>query len=194
MRLKLVSKTKLPTKFGEFTLVGFEEVVNRNNHIALIYGRISEEQPTLSRIHSECLTGDVFLSLRCDCGVQLKSSLKKIVKEGRGVLLYHRQEGRNIGLLNKIRAYSLQDVGFDTVEANLKLGFKSDERDFRICADMYRLLSIKKIRLITNNPEKVKMMQYFGIEVTERVPIVVGKNSKNYRYLRTKVKKLGHLL
>ncbi|ARC53323.1 GTP cyclohydrolase II [Candidatus Riesia pediculischaeffi] len=194
MRLKLISETKLPTEFGEFTLVGFEEIINGNNHIALIYGNVIEKKPILSRIHSECLTGDVFLSMRCDCGSQLRASLMKIVQEGSGVFLYHRQEGRNIGLLNKIRAYSLQDVGFDTVEANLKLGFKSDERDFQICADMYHLLSINRIKLITNNPEKVKMMQHFGIRVVERIPMIVGRNSKNYHYLNTKVKKLGHLL
>ncbi|MGP1931620.1 MAG: GTP cyclohydrolase II, partial [Arsenophonus sp. ET-DL12-MAG3] len=151
MQVKYIAEANLPTSFGEFILVGFKEIINGNNHIALIYGDISDRKPVLSRIHSECLTGDSLFSLRCDCGFQLEAALKQITEEGRGVLLYHRQEGRNIGLLNKIRAYSLQDQGFDTVEANLKLGFKPDERDFTICADMYKLLSINEVRLLTNN-------------------------------------------
>lgn len=194
MQLKYIAESKLPTLFGEFLLVGFEEVVNGNNHIALIYGDITDEKPVLSRIHSECLTGDALFSLRCDCGFQLKAALKQITEEGRGVLLYHRQEGRNIGLLNKIRAYSLQDQGLDTVEANLKLGFKPDERDFTICADMYKLLAINEVRLLTNNPKKLEIMREAEINVVERVPLIVGRNPKNSNYLNVKERKLGHIL
>ncbi|ARC54821.1 GTP cyclohydrolase [Candidatus Riesia sp. GBBU] len=194
MRIKKISESKLPTKFGDFILVGFKEISNGNNHIALIYGNISQESSVLSRIHSECLTGDALFSLRCDCGFQLEASLSKIAQEGNGVLLYHRQEGRNIGLLNKIRAYNLQDIGLDTVEANIRLGFKADERDFSVCAEMYNLLSIKKVRLLTNNPKKLEILEKLGIEIVERIPIVVGRNAKNKEYLKIKEKKLGHLL
>ncbi|MGP1923613.1 MAG: GTP cyclohydrolase II [Arsenophonus sp. NEOnobi-MAG3] len=193
-QIKPISKAKLPTSFGEFLLVGFEEILNGNNHIALIYGDITDAKPVLSRIHSECLTGDALFSLRCDCGFQLEAALKQIAHEGRGVLLYHRQEGRNIGLLNKIRAYALQDQGLDTVEANLKLGFKPDERDFTICADMYKLLMINEVRLLTNNPKKLEIMKEAGINVVERVPLIVGRNPKNSDYLNVKARKLGHIL
>ncbi|MFP3014284.1 MAG: GTP cyclohydrolase II [Arsenophonus sp.] len=194
MQLKRICEARLPTIFGEFLLVGFEEVINSNNHIALIYGDITDEKPILSRIHSECLTGDALFSLRCDCGFQLEAALKQIAQEGRGVLLYHRQEGRNIGLLNKIRAYSLQDNGLDTVEANLKLGFKPDERDFTICADMYKLLKINEVKLLTNNPKKLEIMKESDINVVERVPLIVGRNPKNIDYLNVKATKLGHML
>nr|BET44896.1 MAG: GTP cyclohydrolase II [Candidatus Aschnera chinzeii] len=193
MQIIRIAETKLPTIFGEFILVGFEEIANKNNHIALIYGNILEDKPILSRIHSECITGDTLFSLRCDCGFQLKAALKQIVKEGQGILLYHRQEGRNIGLLNKIRAYSLQDKGLDTVEANLQLGFKADERDFSVCADMYKILNIKKIKLLTNNPKKLHIMQQYGINIVERIPLIVGRNPKNNNYLNIKARKLGHL-
>ncbi|MDR5611755.1 MAG: GTP cyclohydrolase II [Arsenophonus sp.] len=194
MQLKRIAEAKLPTPFGEFLLVGFEEIVNGNNHIALIYGDITDVKPVLSRIHSECLTGDALFSLRCDCGFQLEAALKQIAEEGSGVLLYHRQEGRNIGLLNKIRAYALQDQGLDTVEANLKLGFKPDERDFTVCADMYKLLAINEVRLLTNNPKKLEIMKEAGINVVERVPLIVGRNPKNSDYLNVKASKLGHIL
>lgn len=193
IKIKRIAESKLPTKFGEFLIIGFEEIANGKNHIALVYGDILK-RPLLSRIHSECLTGDALFSLRCDCGFQLESAFKQIVEEGSGVVLYHRQEGRNIGLLNKIRAYNLQDQGFDTVEANLKLGFKADERDFSICADMYRLLNIDKIKLLTNNPKKIEIIKKAGINVVERVPIIVGRNLKNNTYLDVKAKKLGHML
>ncbi|MGP1932366.1 MAG: GTP cyclohydrolase II, partial [Arsenophonus sp. ET-DL12-MAG3] len=192
MQVKYIAEANLPTSFGEFILVGFKEIINGNNHIALIYGDISDRKPVLSRIHSECLTGDSLFSLRCDCGFQLEAALKQITEEGRGVLLYHRQEGRNIGLLNKIRAYSLQDQGLDTVEANLKLGFKPDERDFTICADMYKLLSINEVRLLTNNPKKLEIMKEAEINIVERVPLIVGRNPKNSNYLNVKATKLGH--
>lgn len=194
MKLKRVVEAQLPTTFGDFLLVGFKEVLNSNDHIALIYGDISSKKPILSRIHSECLTGDALFSLRCDCGFQLEAALRQISEETRGVLLYHRQEGRNIGLLNKIKAYCLQDQGLDTVEANLRLGFDPDERDFTICSDMYKLLGINEVRLLTNNPKKLEIMKKSGINVVERVPLIVGKNPKNVNYLKIKARKLGHII
>ncbi|MBZ2279392.1 GTP cyclohydrolase II [Buchnera aphidicola] len=175
-------------------MFGFEEKKNKKNHIALVYGDIKKNIPILARVHSECLTGDAFFSLRCDCGLQLQMALKKITQEGHGILIYHRQEGRNIGLLNKIKAYSLQDKGLDTVEANQKLGFSADERDFSLCADIFNILDIQKIRLLTNNPFKVKILRALGINVVERIPLIVKKNSKNANYLKTKAEKMGHLL
>ncbi|UDG81409.1 GTP cyclohydrolase-2 [Candidatus Profftia lariciata] len=193
MQITRVIEAKLPTHWGNFLMVGFEEINTGYNHIALIYGNVSRTKPVLARVHSECLTGDVFSSLRCDCSFQLNAALKQIVEEGSGVLLYHRQEGRNIGLLNKIRAYALQDQGLDTVEANYQLGFSADERDFTLCADMFTLLDIKDIRLLTNNPKKVNILINSGINVIERVPLIVGRNSKNECYLSTKAIKMGHL-
>ena len=175
-------------------IFGFEEKKNGKNHIALVYGKIKKNIPILARIHSECLTGDAFFSLRCDCGIQLEMAMSRIASEGNGILIYHRQEGRNIGLLNKIKAYSLQDKGLDTVEANQKLGFSADERDFSLCADIFNILNIKKIRLLTNNPFKVDMLIASGIEIVERIPIIVEKNDKNAHYLKTKAEKMGHLL
>lgn len=192
-KLKRIAEAKLPTEFGECLMIGFEEIANGRDHVALVYGDVTTAEPVLSRIHSECLTGDALFSIRCDCGYQLEATLAQIGQEGRGVLLYHRQEGRNIGLLNKIRAYALQDEGLDTVEANLKLGFKADERDFTICAEMYKMLGINEIRLLTNNPEKMDIMKQAGINVVERVPLVVGRNRINSHYLDIKAKKLGHL-
>lgn len=194
MQLKRITEAKLPTLWGDFLIVGFEEIATGQDHLALIFGDITGEAPVLSRIHSECLTGDALFSLRCDCGFQLESALKRISKEKRGVLLYHRQEGRNIGLLNKICAYALQDNGSDTVEANRQLGFEDDERDFSLCADMFKLLDIKSIRLLTNNPKKIKILTEANINVIERVSLIVGRNSKNTHYLDTKAKKMGHLL
>ncbi len=194
LQLKRVAQAKLPTPFGEFLMVGFEETATGHDHVALVFGDISGDEPVLSRVHSECLTGDALFSLRCDCGFQLEAALRQISEEGRGVLLYHRQEGRNIGLLNKIRAYALQDTGLDTVEANQKLGFAADERDFTLCADMYKLLDISAVRLLTNNPEKVAILTQAGINITERVPLIVGRNPSNAHYLDTKAEKMGHLL
>lgn len=194
MQLILIEKAILPTPWGDFSIFGFEEKKNGKNHIALVYGKIKKNAPTLARVHSECLTGDAFFSLRCDCGIQLEMAMSKIASEGNGILIYHRQEGRNIGLLNKIKAYSLQDKGLDTVEANQKLGFSPDERDFSLCADIFNILNIKKIRLLTNNPFKVKMLVKYGIEIVERIPIIVKKNDKNSFYLKTKAEKMGHLL
>ncbi|URJ27626.1 GTP cyclohydrolase II [Candidatus Blochmanniella camponoti] len=193
MRLKRVTEARLPTLWGNFLIVGFEENFTGHNHVALIYGNITGSDPVLTRIHSECLTGDALFSSRCDCGFQLKTALHCITEEKRGILIYHRQEGRNIGLLNKIRAYALQDSGADTVEANQCLGFAPDERDFTICADILKLLHVKKIRILTNNPKKVEILNKSCINITERVPLIVGRNPENSRYLDTKASKLGHL-
>ncbi|QNS01968.1 MAG: GTP cyclohydrolase II [Buchnera aphidicola (Pentalonia nigronervosa)] len=194
MQLTKIDKSILPTRWGDFLIFGFEENKSGKNHIALVYGNVETEHPVLSRVHSECLTGDALFSLRCDCGIQLEMAMKRIAKEGSGILIYHRQEGRNIGLLNKIKAYSLQDQGLDTVEANQKLGFSADERDFSLCADIFKILRVKKIRLLTNNPFKIKMLRNSGVNIVERVPLIAKKNSKNTSYLKTKAKKMGHLL
>ncbi|ENY71462.1 GTP cyclohydrolase II [Aeromonas diversa] len=190
----LIAQSKLPTPWGIFTMVGFQEVGSNKDHVALVMGDITTDTPVLGRIHSECLTGDALFSLRCDCGFQLQAALQNIAKEGRGVLLYVRQEGRGIGLLNKIRAYHLQDQGADTVEANVALGFAADQRDYRICADMLELLGVHSLRLMTNNPRKVKAMESFGIRVSERVPLQEGRNPYNEFYLSTKADKLDHML
>ncbi|EFL91510.1 GTP cyclohydrolase II [Candidatus Regiella insecticola LSR1] len=193
MKLKRIAEeAKLPTPWGQFLVVGFEED-GGHEHLALILGDISDDSPILSRIHSECLTGDALFSLRCDCGAQLKAAMSQIAAEGRGVLIYHRQEGRNIGLLNKIRAYALQDKGADTVEANHQLGFEADERDFTLCAEIYKSLGITSIRLLTNNPDKVDILTQSGINIAKRVPLIVGQNPKNKNYLATKGAKMGHL-
>ncbi|AMQ43435.1 GTP cyclohydrolase II [Aeromonas veronii] len=190
----LVAKSKLPTPWGTFTLVGFQETGTGKDHAALVMGDITGEEPVLGRIHSECLTGDALFSLRCDCGFQLQAAMENIAKAGRGVLLYVRQEGRGIGLLNKIRAYHLQDQGADTVEANVALGFAADMRDYTICADMLKQLEVKSLKLMTNNPRKMKAMESFGIPVAERVPLQEGRNPHNEFYLSTKANKLDHML
>lgn len=190
----LVAKSKLPTPWGTFTLVGFQETGTGKDHAALVIGDITGEEPVLGRIHSECLTGDALFSLRCDCGFQLQAAMENIAKAGRGVLLYVRQEGRGIGLLNKIRAYHLQDQGADTVEANVALGFAADMRDYTICADMLKQLEVKSLKLMTNNPRKMKAMESFGIPVAERVPLQEGRNPHNEFYLSTKANKLDHML
>ncbi|AEB50347.1 GTP cyclohydrolase II [Aeromonas veronii] len=190
----LVAKSKLPTPWGTFTLVGFQETGTGKDHAALVMGDITGDEPVLGRIHSECLTGDALFSLRCDCGFQLQAAMENIAKAGRGVLLYVRQEGRGIGLLNKIRAYHLQDQGADTVEANVALGFAADMRDYTICADMLKQLEVKSLKLMTNNPRKMKAMESFGIPVAERVPLQEGRNPHNEFYLSTKANKLDHML
>ncbi|ATD39341.1 GTP cyclohydrolase II [Aeromonas salmonicida] len=189
----LVAKSKLPTPWGTFTLVGFQEAGTGKDHAALVMGDVKGDEPVLGRIHSECLTGDALFSLRCDCGFQLQAAMENITKAGRGVLLYVRQEGRGIGLLNKIRAYHLQDQGADTVEANVALGFAADMRDYTICADMFKALNVTSLRLMTNNPRKMKAMESFGIPVTERVPLQEGRNPHNEFYLSTKANKLDHM-
>lgn len=191
--IKKIASSKLPTKNGEFQMVGYENILNHEHHVALVKGDIRESDEVLVRVHSECLTGDAFGSLRCDCGEQLNSALEKINKEGKGVLLYMRQEGRGIGLLNKIKAYNLQDQGMDTVEANLSLGFEDDARDYGVGAQILYDLGIRKIRLMTNNPSKIKGLEGHGLTIVERVSIVMNHNEDNFKYLKTKQEKMNHL-
>lgn len=193
MALKFVESAKLPTQWAEFTICGFEDVQTSKEHIALVLGDVDNGEPVDIRMHSECLTGDALFSMRCDCGPQLEAALKHIAEEGRGVLLYLRQEGRGIGLINKIKAYHLQDGGADTVEANEQLGFDADLREYDIAHDMLSHLKIKKIRLMTNNPRKVNALEEHGFEVVERLPWQHGKNPHNSHYLSTKAGKLGHM-
>ena len=189
-----VAEAKLPTGYGEFTAIAYRSDIDPDEHIALVLGDITTEEPVLTRVHSECLTGDVFGSLRCDCGEQVALAMQSIAEEGRGVFLYMRQEGRGIGFHNKIRAYALQDKGMDTVEANLSLGFAPDLRDYGIGAQVLADLGLHEIRLLTNNPKKVIGLEGYGLKVVETVPVVASPNPYNLDYLETKQKKLGHLL
>jgi 3,4-dihydroxy 2-butanone 4-phosphate synthase/GTP cyclohydrolase II len=189
-----VSEVNLPTKYGVFRAVGFKDKITNEEHIALVLGNIDFTKPVLVRVHSECLTGDVFGSQRCDCGEQLHEALRRISREGSGILLYMRQEGRGIGLLNKLKAYHLQDNGMDTVEANEALGFPADLRDYGIGAEILANLGVKELRLMTNNPKKISGIYGFGLRVTERIPIEINHNSNNHFYLSTKKVKLGHML
>lgn len=194
MSVVFVAASQLPTPFGVFTMHGFLEEGTGKEHVALTMGDIADGAPVLGRLHSECLTGDALFSLRCDCGFQLEAALRAISEEGRGVLLYLRQEGRGIGLLNKIRAYELQDGGADTVEANERLGFAADLRDYSICLPMLDHLGVTQLKLMTNNPRKVKALGEMGINVASRVPLQKGLNVYNEKYLATKAGKLGHML
>ena len=192
--IRYIESSRLPTVWGDFDIHGFEDTEFNKEHVVLTMGDISNGQPVLARVHSECLTGDALFSLRCDCGNQLQASLEAIAREGRGALFYLRQEGRGIGLLNKIKAYKLQDAGADTVEANEQLGFGADMRDYSMLQPMIEHLGLKSVRLMTNNPRKVAAMEEQGVIVFERIALHTDSNPHNEKYLRTKVGKLGHII
>jgi 3,4-dihydroxy 2-butanone 4-phosphate synthase/GTP cyclohydrolase II len=194
MLVHRVADVKLPTKYGEFRAVAYSNEMDQNTHLALIKGEINPKAPVLVRVHSECLTGDVLTSLRCDCGDQLHAAMTLVEKEGSGVILYMRQEGRGIGLANKLKAYELQDKGMDTVEANISLGFEPDLRDYGIGAQMLVEIGVRQMKLITNNPKKIVGLEGYGLKVVERVPLEIAPHEKNVAYLTAKKKKMGHIL
>ncbi|ALM50947.1 MULTISPECIES: GTP cyclohydrolase II [Halomonas] len=194
MTIRFIAASRLPTPWATFTMHGFEDEATGKDHIALTLGDIADGQPVLGRVHSECLTGDALFSMRCDCGYQLQEAMKRVAEEGRGVILYLRQEGRGIGLLNKIRAYHLQDQGADTVEANERLGFAADLRRYDLCIPMLDHLGVKGLRLMTNNPRKVDALSEAGVDIVERVSLTTGLNPHNEHYLATKAGKLGHMI
>lgn len=194
MSVTHVATSTLPTQFGTFDMHGFSDSESGKEHVALSMGELQGKADVLARLHSECLTGDALFSMRCDCGFQLNEALRRIADQGQGVLLYLRQEGRGIGLINKIKAYNLQDQGADTVEANEQLGFNADERSYEMAKDMLQFLGVQSVHLMTNNPRKVKALTDLGIAVTQRDAIQVGKNSHNDGYLATKASKLDHML
>ncbi len=189
-----VAEAKLPTPYGEFTVIAYKSQTDPDEHLAMVMGDVATDEPVLVRVHSQCLTGDVFGSLRCDCGEQVRMAMKKVAEEGRGVILYMRQEGRGIGIHNKIKAYALQDQGMDTVEANLSLGFKADHRTYGTGAQILVDLGIRNMRLMTNNPKKMSGLESYGLKITEQLPLTTTPNVYNRRYLQTKQKKMGHLL
>ncbi|EMJ92808.1 bifunctional 3,4-dihydroxy-2-butanone-4-phosphate synthase/GTP cyclohydrolase II [Leptospira alstonii] len=192
--IRLEVESKLPTDYGDFTIRAYSTLIDDKIHVALIKGEVKKEETIMVRVHSECLTGDIFSSNRCDCGPQLHSALEMISKEGKGVLLYMRQEGRGIGLINKLKAYNIQDKGYDTVEANEKLGFAPDLRDYGIGAQILREIGVGKMKILTNNPRKIVGLDGYGLEVVERIPIEIQPGSDNHNYLMTKKLKLGHML
>ncbi|MCR9106592.1 MAG: GTP cyclohydrolase II [Gammaproteobacteria bacterium] len=193
MSVRYIESSRLPTQWGDFDMHGFEDAENNKEHVVLTMGDISGDEPLLVRIHSECLTGDALFSLRCDCGNQLRAAMQAIASQGRGAIFYLRQEGRGIGLLNKIKAYKLQDEGADTVEANEQLGFGADMRDYSMLGPMVEHLGVSSVRLITNNPRKVAAMEALSVTVAERITLHTDSNPHNEKYLRTKAGKLGHM-
>ena len=194
MSVRFVETSRLPTQWGEFNIHGFEDTQSNKEHVVLTMGEVGDGQSVLTRVHSECLTGDALFSLRCDCGSQLHAALEAISGEGRGALFYLRQEGRGIGLLNKIKAYKLQDAGADTVEANEQLGFGADIRDYSMLQSMFEHLGVNSVRLMTNNPRKVAALEEHGVTVVQRVSLHTDSNPHNEKYLQTKVGKLGHMI
>ena len=192
--VKQVAQAKLPTAYGEFQIHAFENKLDTSTHVALVYGEVGDGKDIIVRVHSQCLTGDVLHSIRCDCGAQLDAAMERIAQEGRGVLLYLNQEGRGIGLANKIRAYELQDQGFDTVEANERLGFKADQRDYGIGVQILREIGVRSMRLLSNNPRKLVGVEGYGLTVSEWIPLEIPASESTRRYLKTKKDKMGHKL